>query len=402
MSLNFTRREFYDLVWSKPMTHLAKEFGISDVALHKICRKHNIPNPPLGWWAKMAAGKEVQQIPLPDIGSDKPNMITVRSAPAESWRTQAMEVAQEKARSAPSAAPSATKHGGVIVRNTIAALRLGEANDQGLICVHAAGLVPCTIAKQSIARVAEFLPRLEAAAEVQGFRLTADNEPSRFWDGRQMVKFEITEGFTREKHELSRKEKAELAAWEKRSKTRDWRYAQGDNYPIFAEWDYTPTGGLSISFEPVWYYHHSTPRRSFNDGKRQRLEDLVDKIAIGISVVAAAKAERGREEEKRARKREEQRRARESAARSKYVEDRRQTELTDLLAKLQRTDQFEQLLSRLAGRAEPDHDRRITLFESWLQSQIDQSRQLFTREGLETHFKNLDLFGQDDDRDFNG
>lgn len=57
----FTREEFYELVWSKPMTHLAKEFAISDVALHKICKKHDIPNPPLGWWAKKAAGKKVKR-----------------------------------------------------------------------------------------------------------------------------------------------------------------------------------------------------------------------------------------------------------------------------------------------------------------------------------------------------
>ena len=71
MSRTFTREEFYDLVWSKPMTHLAKEFVLSDVALHKICRKHDIPNPPLGWWAKKAAGKPVKQIPLPKR-CDKP------------------------------------------------------------------------------------------------------------------------------------------------------------------------------------------------------------------------------------------------------------------------------------------------------------------------------------------
>ena len=49
------------------MIHLAKELGVSDVALHKICRKHDIPNPPLGWWAKKAAGKAVVQIPLPEV-----------------------------------------------------------------------------------------------------------------------------------------------------------------------------------------------------------------------------------------------------------------------------------------------------------------------------------------------
>ena len=65
MSRVFTRQEFYDLVWSKPMTHIAKEFALSDVALHKICKKHDIPNPPLGWWAKKAAGKAVKQTPLP-------------------------------------------------------------------------------------------------------------------------------------------------------------------------------------------------------------------------------------------------------------------------------------------------------------------------------------------------
>ena len=42
------------------MTQLAKEFAISDVALHKICKKHNIPNPPPGWWAKKAAGKDAR------------------------------------------------------------------------------------------------------------------------------------------------------------------------------------------------------------------------------------------------------------------------------------------------------------------------------------------------------
>lgn len=65
MSRVFTRQEYYELVWAKPMTHLAKQFALSDVALHKMCKKHDIPNPPLGWWAKKAAGKAVKQSPLP-------------------------------------------------------------------------------------------------------------------------------------------------------------------------------------------------------------------------------------------------------------------------------------------------------------------------------------------------
>jgi hypothetical protein len=62
------------------MTHLAKEFAISDVALHKICRKHGIPNPPLGWWAKKAAGKKVKQIPLPEAKAGTADRITIANA----------------------------------------------------------------------------------------------------------------------------------------------------------------------------------------------------------------------------------------------------------------------------------------------------------------------------------
>lgn len=53
----FTRKELYDLVWSKPMTKVAAELGVSDVALHKVCKKHRVPAPGRGYWAKLAAGK---------------------------------------------------------------------------------------------------------------------------------------------------------------------------------------------------------------------------------------------------------------------------------------------------------------------------------------------------------
>ncbi|MEY3235804.1 MAG: hypothetical protein RL230_3075 [Pseudomonadota bacterium] len=82
MARVFTREEFYELVWSKPMTHLAKEFTISDVALHRICKKHDIPNPPLGWWAKKAAGKSVTQTPLPKANVAHLSRITIADGDA--------------------------------------------------------------------------------------------------------------------------------------------------------------------------------------------------------------------------------------------------------------------------------------------------------------------------------
>ena len=59
-----TRPQLYEKVWSQSVSSLAKEIGISDVGLAKICKRHNIPRPGLGYWAKRQAGLKVQQKPL--------------------------------------------------------------------------------------------------------------------------------------------------------------------------------------------------------------------------------------------------------------------------------------------------------------------------------------------------
>jgi len=135
----FTREQFYELVWSKPMTHLAKDFTISDVALHKICRKHGIPNPPLGWWAKKAAGKKVKQTPLPEAKPGAPDRITIaegdfgrESANLAAAREQARILASE--RDDNEAAPPHP-----IVDRTIAKLRKEKPSDIGLIAAAKVG-----------------------------------------------------------------------------------------------------------------------------------------------------------------------------------------------------------------------------------------------------------------------
>ena len=129
MAQVFTREQFYELVWSRPMTHLAKEFAISDVALHKICRKHGIPNPPLGWWAKKAAGKKVKQTPLPEAKPGAPDRITI--AYGEFGRESAnLAAAREQARIQASEGDdneAAPPH--PIVDRTIATLRKAKPSD---------------------------------------------------------------------------------------------------------------------------------------------------------------------------------------------------------------------------------------------------------------------------------
>jgi hypothetical protein len=41
------------IVWEKPTTHIAKDFGVTDKAVTKWCRKYDIKKPEPGYWAKM-------------------------------------------------------------------------------------------------------------------------------------------------------------------------------------------------------------------------------------------------------------------------------------------------------------------------------------------------------------
>lgn len=65
MAVTLSRQALYDLVWSRPRTVLAKEFGVSDVAIRKHCVRENIPAPPPGYWAKLKTEHKPRQVPLP-------------------------------------------------------------------------------------------------------------------------------------------------------------------------------------------------------------------------------------------------------------------------------------------------------------------------------------------------
>ena len=59
----YNREELYQKVWDRPVQNVAKEFGISDVGLAKLCKKLFVPIPGRGYWARKAAGKKVPSKP---------------------------------------------------------------------------------------------------------------------------------------------------------------------------------------------------------------------------------------------------------------------------------------------------------------------------------------------------
>jgi hypothetical protein len=65
--VTYRRSELYEQVWKEPVRTVAKRYGVSDVALGKICRKLSVPLPGLGYWTRIRLGQTVPRPPLPQM-----------------------------------------------------------------------------------------------------------------------------------------------------------------------------------------------------------------------------------------------------------------------------------------------------------------------------------------------
>jgi hypothetical protein len=395
MARVFTREEFYELVWSKPMTHLAKEFAMSDVALHKICRKHDIPNPPLGWWAKKAAGQKVKRKPLPKAQKGTAEKVVI-SGGHLGPEPDVVASAREQARVLASA--HVDDHAVVhpIVERTIARLRKMKPSAQGLVVIRESALIACEVAPQSIDRLHLILGRITAAAAVQGFKLIAGEHAAAFDREGETLHFSLKEAVKRVKHELTDKEQAEEAKWQRKMERRhqnpwDWEFQPR---PKFPEWDFHPTRQLSFELEEVYISGGQSPRKSFRDAKIQRLENMANDIAVGMAALLAAKIDQRRKWEEQQRKREEERRQREAAQRARKIEEGRAAALSEILSELEQLDRLRRLVSQLRDHAGLNPAGRVAEFVAWSERHLTGREAALSADGLNERFESKRLFGE--------
>ena len=68
-----SREELYKLVWSKPMTKVGEDLGVSGSYMTRVCTLLNVPRPGLGYWAKLAVGKA----PPPTLQSSRQSVASI-------------------------------------------------------------------------------------------------------------------------------------------------------------------------------------------------------------------------------------------------------------------------------------------------------------------------------------
>ncbi len=78
--LKLTRAKLHELIWSKPMTEIAAEYGVRDLHIAKACDLHEIARPRAGYWQKLAHSKPVKKAALGNDRFSADDVVIVHSA----------------------------------------------------------------------------------------------------------------------------------------------------------------------------------------------------------------------------------------------------------------------------------------------------------------------------------
>ena len=273
-NITLTRAELYERVWTTPMRTLAKEFGLSDVGLAKVCRRHNIPTPGLGHWRLVETGHPSKRRPLPMIQAIGTENITIISREPRSY-----EIPRKSDR-VPGPKIQVTSDREIthpLAIRTRKAFEPTSKDDRGVFVPRDLKAPQLRVSKDAISRALRILDALFFAAEAQGHSVEWGSESgARLFisvDGTKL-QFCLAESFSRKPHSLTPSETVRK---------------QKGLYVYAPQWDYVPSGLFHISIENL-PYGLTNVRKSWSDGKAQRVEDcLSDCVAILPHLVKAIK-----------------------------------------------------------------------------------------------------------------
>jgi hypothetical protein len=303
--IRLIRAELYEKVWTTPMRTLGEELGLSDVGLAKICRKHDIPLPPVGYWRQEETGHELTRPPLNSAKNGAETLdIFVRERLKPEFATLAAEPTPKIT------IPAELSH--ALALRTEKLLAHGKENDKKLM-VPKAGTTPhLFVSREQLPRALRILNALFFAIEERGQSVSWPKEESAVLtfavDG-ETIKFCLLEVINSVAHVLTPAEQKHT-----------W---------TAPKWDYQLTGKLKLRIDNL-PYGMGPIRSTWSDGKRQRLENCIGHFVVGLNVVATAIKKNRQQIEERDRQWEEERK-REEEERQVAEEGKRKAEFVSQL-----------------------------------------------------------------------
>lgn len=379
-----SRDELYQQVWSKPMTKVASGYGVTSTALKKTCNRHKIPTPERGYWAKLEHDKPVRRVSLPKLTDARLDQVRISGTSAPNLPEQVskagMEARERLTKVSGPAAAGATNflvEEPPILAATRRAVSKARPDAAGFTNVQGRGIVSLKIAPGSADRALQLLSRLFAFAETEGYRSKVSDTGLELATEDVSIAFGIEERPSKTPHVPNA---AEL-------KRRDDNLRYGISKDPWPKYDYSPSGRLSIV---IYANSWSGLRRTWSDGKTQKVEAMLPEIIAGLVEHGALLRERRRaaEESERKRLEAEARRKREEAFKTR---EKRRLEFVDAV--------HEQLLERsklsavLAHLDQPAVDGKNPAenISAWIRRRIQQIDALTSPEFLDLSARSAKL-----------
>ncbi|PCJ61073.1 MAG: hypothetical protein COA65_02320 [Rhodospirillaceae bacterium] len=382
MTIELTREELFKQVWERPMTKVAADHGISDVALKKICDKHRIPVPGRGYWAKKAAGKKVERAYFRAVTDPAINRITIHGSSAEHLpetvkeAKQAAEKRERRPENKVEVVPASEDRHPKVMK-TGKKLEKTKPQQKGLVITSGPDFFDLEIGTKSVVRVIAFLNALATAAEARGYHIVKGDKALVFVVEDEPLDIKITEKTTRSKHEPTETELAAMARWKRRQERRhqSWQYVEWAPPPTPPEWDYTPNGRLQVALNEGCYGYNGL-RRTFGDGKTQRIETLINGILEAFATWSAAIKAKRVEDERQKREWEEAERQREEQRQRDALDKKRVEALSNDLKRLHQGRQVLDYVAAVREKLEAGQSEDPDAVQKWIEWANDYADRL--------------------------
>lgn len=284
-TVSFSRQDLFDKVWTAPLLQLARDIGVSDVALGKACRRARIPLPGRGYWAKPAESRG--KPPLPK--SHDPYYDTVSFSVLDpEFKPKPIRVPVD---AEPVLVPDQLTEPHPLIAKTLK-LASGADTVEGRLSLDFKQALHVRISPDALDRTLRVLDALIKASEKKGcaWRVTKEGATIVTFAGEDM-KVDV-------KERLVKREVPPPPPPERRPGRRWEPNYAAIHYPRH-EW--VSTNQLSFQIDE---YVEGTVRRNWNDAKRTLLEDKLHEIVAGFPAVAAGIKQRREQLEARQRERE--------------------------------------------------------------------------------------------------
>lgn len=276
-TVQVSREDLYQQVWSEPVIKAAQKYGITGTALSKVCRKAGVPVPPVGYWQRLQYGYKPERPPLPPLRDGARAVVTIEKRPARpkpSAEVEAQLAREEDEKNRIRVADRLTRPH-PLVRVTADALR-GRKPDQSGVLFRPwkEKCLDIRVSRASLPRALRIMDTLLKAAEARGFHISVtEGEKAGTYVELLGEKLQIVleEKTTRKEHMLTKEERERKAKY-------GWSSAP--------RWDYEPNGILLFRIKEVWGHG---ARKTWSDGRKQRVEEALNDVLAGLIVVAEAK-----------------------------------------------------------------------------------------------------------------